>query len=260
MMKKILILLTTLFLVGCASVRAPLVEPTAQAAFAVAPPYDAWARVLEKFVNADGQIDFAGLAKDRADLNKFVAYVYAVSPRNAPQQFPTPAHVLAYHINAYNALSMYKVIDVGIPETNAGIRKVFFFAFGKVQVGGEPISLYDYENKIIRVIGDARIHMALNCMSVSCPRLPRDVFLAATLDSQLDRETKKFFAEARNMTVDDATKTVKLSEILKFFTDDFLINDKNLIAFVNRYRDKKVPEDYAVTFFEYDWTINRQKR
>ena len=54
----------------------------------------------------------------------------------------------------------------GIPETLAGVRKIGFFALGKVQVGGEAISLYDYENKVIRPLGDARIHFALNCMSV----------------------------------------------------------------------------------------------
>jgi Protein of unknown function, DUF547 len=255
-MKKILAILIAFFLVGCASVRAPVTTTTPTEK----PPYAAWERVLEKFVNADGQINFAGLAKDRADLDQFVAYVYAQGPNNAPQHFPTPNHVLAYHINAYNALSMYKVIDVGIPETNAGLRKVFFFTLGNVQVGGESISLYNYENKVIRPLGDPRIHMALNCMSVSCPRLPRDVFLAETLDIQLDRETRKFFSEARNATADDVKKTFTLSEILKFFTEDFLIKDKTLTAFVNRYRVQQVLADYKVTFFDYDWTINRQRQ
>jgi hypothetical protein len=249
------IALCLLLLSGCAAVRAPTSENILSVG---QPPYEAWARVLEKFVDIQGRVDFAGLANDRADLDRFVAYVYATGPNNQPQLFATPEHVLAYHINAYNALSMYKVIDVGIPETNASIKKVFFFMFGKVQVGGAPISLYDYENKVIRPLGDPRIHMALNCMSVSCPRLPREVFLPEKLNEQLDRETKLFFNDALNVAVDDVKKTVKLSEILKFFTNDFLVKAPSLSAFVNRYRDQKVPEDYKVEFFEYDWTINRQ--
>jgi len=242
---------------GCASVRAPVSATPSTGA----PPYEAWARVLQKHVDAEGRVNFAGLANDRADLDRVVAFVYANGPNNRPDLFPTPQHVLAFHINAYNALSIYKVIETGIPETNAGLRKVFFFAFGKVQVGGQPVSLYDYENKVIRPLGDPRIHMALNCMSVSCPRLPREPFLPETLDQQLERETKYFFSEPRNLKVDTVNKVVTTSEILKFFPEDFLLTAPSLIAFINRYRagaSAKIPEDFRVDYFPYDWTISRQ--
>ena len=243
-------------LVGCASVRAP--QTVATFVSTGAPPVDAWARVLEKYVDAEGRMNFSALAKDRTDLDRFVSYVYATGPNNRPDLFPTRQHVLAYHINAYNALAMYKVIEVGIPQTNAGFRKVGFFYFGKVMVGGVAFSLYDYENKVIRGLGDPRVHMALNCMAVSCPRLPREVFLPETLDAQLDRETRSFFNEARNVAFDATTKMVKLSAILDFFTGDFLVNSPSLVGFVNQYRDQKIPDDAKVEFFDYDWTINRQ--
>jgi hypothetical protein len=249
-----LALLVALLFAGCASVPRPAANATAP----TAPLYDAWARVLEKYVDDEGRVNFAGVARDRADLDRFVAYVYDNGPNNHPELFPTPSHVLAFHINAYNALAMHKVVATGIPVTNAGLRKVGFFYLGKVQVGGEPISLYDYENKVIRPLGDPRIHVALNCMSISCPHLPREVFTAEKLEMQLEREAKKFFNEARNVQVDDARKVFKVSEILKFYTEDFLGKAPSLAAYVNRYRDIKVPEHYAVDFIAYDWTINRQ--
>lgn len=253
-MKKILSCLTLLLLVGCASVP----RPGSVEAPPGPPPYEAWSRVLQQFVDEQGRVDFAALARSRTDLDRMVAYVYDIGPNNQPALFPTKQHVLAYHINAYNALAMHKVIATGIPETLAGLRKIGFFALGKVQVGGEAISLFDYENKVIRPLGDARIHFALNCMSVGCPKLPRDVFLPQTLALQLDRESRLFFAEARNVSINAAKKTVTLSEILKFFTEDFLASAPTLIAYVNRYRDIKIPEDYKVEFSDYDWTINRQ--
>lgn len=246
--------LAALLFAGCASVPRPAVNAAAPAP----PPYDAWARVLEKHVDDQGRVNFAGVARDRVDLDRFVAYAYDVGPNNHPELFPTPAHVLAFHINAYNALAMHKVVVTGIPDTNAGLRKVGFFYLGKVQVGGKPISLYDYENKVIRPLGETRIHVALNCMSVSCPRLPREVFTAEKLEMQLEREAKKFFNEARNVEVDDAEKKFKVSEILKFYTEDFLANAPSLATYINRYREVKVPESYAVGFIDYDWTINRQ--
>ncbi len=254
-MKKLFAILLATFLVGCASIPRP--TTIAQVG---APPYDAWARVLEKFVDDQGRVNFAAVAKDRGDLDQFVAYVYDVGPNNHPELFPTPQHVLAYHINAYNALAMHKVVVTGIPTSFSGVKKVGFFYLGKVQVGGQPISLYDYENKIIRALGDPRIHVALNCMSVSCPCLPRDVFTPGKVDAQLDREARWFYSEPRNVRIDNVKKVVMLSEILKFYTEDFLAKAPSLTAYVNRYRidTPNVPDDFKIEFADYDWTVNRQ--
>lgn len=255
-LRALAVVLAGLLLVGCAAVP----RPVADFDRAGPPPEEAWARVLQKFVDTQGRVDFAALAQDRSDLDRFVAYVYDVGPNNQPHRFPTPAHVLAYHLNAYNALAMLNVLEAGIPNTLAGLKKIEFFYLRKLRVGGEPISLYDYENKVIRALGDARMHMALNCMSVGCPRLPREPFLAERASEQLDREAAFFFNEARNVQVDDARRRIRLSEILQFYTADFLASAPSLAAFVNRYRAAKVPEAYAVEFIPYDWTINRQPR
>lgn len=224
-----------------------------------APPTEAWARVLERFVDADGRVDFDALARDRADLDRYVAWVYAVGPANAPQLFPTRAHVVAYHLNAYNALAMYNVIEDGIPASLAGPKKVEFFALRRLQVGGVPLSLYAYENDVIRPLGEERVHFALNCMVVACPRLPRTPFEAATLEAALERETRAFFAEPRNLAVDPAARTVRLSEILRFYTGDFLAKAPSLVAYVNRYRAPPIPLDWRVEFIPYDWTVNRRR-
>ena len=253
-MVKILLGLSLFSLAGCAAVP----RPNLMEALPSDPPYAAWQRVLERHVDSMGRVNFAAVARDRADLDLFVSWVYDNSPNNRPERFPTRNHVLAFHLNAYNALSMHKVIEKDIPQTLAGWRKIGFFFLGKVAVGGEPITLYDYEKDVIRPLGDPRVHVALNCMSVGCPRLPREPFLPERLEAQLDREAKLFFNEPRNVQVNDANRTVQLSEILKFYTEDFLRAAPSLSAYASRYRDQPVPADYAVEFIPYDWTINRQ--
>ena len=146
----------------------------------------------------------------------------------------------------------------GIPRTLAGATKIKFFFLTRIRVGGEPWSLYSYENDVIRALHEPRVHFALNCMSVSCPRLPRVPFTGANLDAELDAAAREFFNDARNVRVDHASHTVHLSEILDFYTKDFLASAPSLLAYVNRYRAARVPEDYAVKFFAYDWTVNRQ--
>ena len=39
-----------------------------------------WSRVLSRFVDADGRVDFRALAGDRADLDQFIEYIAGVSP------------------------------------------------------------------------------------------------------------------------------------------------------------------------------------
>ena len=222
-------------------------------------PEASWNAVLQQFVDENGRVDFSGLAARPDDLHTYVAFIARYSPGSHPQLFSAPADRLAYHINAYNALSMYNVLATGIPESLSGYGKVNFFYFQKLTIGGKKISLYDYENKIIRPMGDERVHFALNCMSVGCPRLPKEPFRAAHLNDQLDRETRRFMAEPRNVQVDHAGKTIRLSEIFRFYKEDFTRANGSLTAYVNRYRSEPVPEGYRVTYIPYDWTVNRQK-
>jgi hypothetical protein len=185
-------------------------------------PGRAWAAVLRRFVDEEGRVDFAGLAADRGDLDTFVAWVARVGPASAPATFPTREDRLACHLNAYNALAMYNVVDAGIPETLAGLRKVPFLFLREVQVGGERMSLHAYENRVIRPLGEERVRFALNCMARGCPRLPRASFTAAGLEPELDRETPRLSAEGRNLAVDAGRKRVRVSKLLRFYAEDFL--------------------------------------
>jgi len=257
---RCLMLVAMWALAGCATVVAPPASPPVPDNTAAddAAANAAWARVLQRFVDNQGRVDFAGLARDRADLDRYVAWVARVTPDNRPQVFGNITAALAHHINAYNAVAMYGVLDSGLPDTLAGWRKVGFFFLKRYQIAGQPTSLYAYENNVIRKLQDPRMHFALNCMSVGCPRLPREPFRAETLDAQLDRETRAFFAEPRNLRVDAASKTVFLSEILKFYPDDFLAFAPSLVAYANRYAPVPAPLDHTVRFTPYDWTVNHQ--
>jgi len=77
-------------------------------------------------------------------------------------------------------------------------------------------SLHTLENDYIREEGDPRIHFALNCMAASCPRLQWKPFRAATLDQDLERLTRAFFEERRNLRIDHDNRVVHVTEMLDF--------------------------------------------
>lgn len=244
-------------LAGCSTlVPAPAgPAPTAQEAQA------AWARVLASRVNAAGEVDFDALAREPADLERYVRHVAQVPL----QSLPDGPGRLAHMINAYNALSMFNVLRSGIPATHAGWAKVSFFVLRKLEVGGRALSLYGFENDVIRPYArarhDPRIHFALNCSALSCPVLPRVPFTAEALDAELERETRAFFARPENFRVDAASRTVWLSELLNFYPEDFVPQPAaSLLAYANRYAPQPAPADYRVRFMPYDWTIANSRR
>jgi hypothetical protein len=218
-----------------------------------------WTKVLSRSVDDSGRIDFDSLRQDHRDLDRVVAFVTAADPLSQPQRFPDKNSHLAYYTNAYNALAMYGVVQAGVPESLGGLTKFAFFYLRTFVIGGRPISLYKFENDVIRPLGEERVHFALNCMVVSCPRLPRVAFSAALLDRQLDTAAREFIGSLRNVWIDHAKHEVWLSAIFDFYTDDFLAHAPSLIAYVNRYRLAQSPSDYKVRFLDYHWTVNHRK-
>lgn len=215
-----------------------------------------WTRVLNEYVDDAGRIHFAALARNRAELDQVVAFIAANDPTSQPAKFRSRQAKLAYYINAYNALAMYGVVDAGIPTSLGGLNKITFFWLRTFKIGGKSLSLYKFENDVIRPIGDPRIHFALNCMVVDCPRLPRMAFTADKLERQLDAATRTFVNESRNVRAEPEKQEVWLSAIFKFYTEDFLAHDSSLVAFVNRYRTNKLPTNFATRFHDYNWTLN----
>ena len=81
-------------------------------------------------------------------------------------------------------------------------------------------------------------------------------FEADWLDGQLDAAAREFINDDENVVVNDDQRTLYLSWIMRNYKKDFLQSARTLPAYINRYRDEPVPEDYRVWWLEYDWTLN----
>ncbi|MBX9716656.1 MAG: DUF547 domain-containing protein, partial [Burkholderiaceae bacterium] len=123
---------------------------------------------------------------------------------------------------------------------------------------------YNFENEVIRPytrrLGEPRVHFALNCSALACPRLPRTPFTGADLPQQLERESRAFFARSDNFRVDHSGRTVWLSEILDFYPEDFVpTHGVNLIDYANRFVVEPAPLDYRIRYTPYDWTVANRR-
>ena len=259
-LRIVLLMAAICLLSACSTVVKPSLSDAPLISLAAAE--SGYAAVLQRHVNDQGEVDFAALRDDKSSsgLQALEAYVRAVGETSLSAA-PTPQGNLAHMINAYNALSMYNVIASGILPTHAGWAKVKFFVLRKFEIGGTPMSLYAFENDIIRKLNEPRIHFALNCSAVSCPVLPRTPFSADRLDEELDRETRAFFARPENLRIEPGQRKVYFNEMLRFYTEDFTpAHAPNLIAYAQRYTVSVIPPDFQAAFTAYDWTVADSRR
>ena len=222
-----------------------------------------WDRVLKASVNAIGEVDYASL-KGHAGLAAYAASLRATSPDNHPELFPNKAEELAYWINAYNALTTLGVAKAYPTKSVRDLGVLFaFFRRKEYVLGGRTLSLQQLENDIIRKrYREPRIHFAIVCASLSCPKLSRDAYTAANLEGQLDFQARQYFAETRNLAVSAVGRTVYLAAILDWYKEDFGGTKQALLAYVRRYAPPARLQEMDrltnpnLSFRDYDWSIN----
>jgi hypothetical protein len=165
------------------------------------PPEDAWARVLAASVDAQGRVDFNALIAAHADLDRYVAWIYERSPERWPQFYRTRPEAVAFHVNAYNALVLYNLLQAGVPDSPSRFERKRLYETRKLLVGGQPLSLAAYREQVL-ALGDPRLRFAITRHAMSDPPLAREPYRAATLEAQLARAERAFFADARKLRVD----------------------------------------------------------
>lgn len=226
--------------------------------------YSAWERVLKSHVSEIGEVDYASIKKSPSDLDAAVRQFAAVSPENQPALFPSKQDELAYYINAYNVLVTAGVVKSYPTKSVRDLGALYgFFRRDDYVMGGKKISLQTLERRYVQSerYSEPRIHFAIVCASLSCPKLSREIFRPATLETQLAEAARRFVAERRNVLVDG--NTVTLSEIFKWYEKDFKWKAPSAIDFVKSWAAPELKAKLdalgpkpQVRFFDYDWAIN----
>lgn len=162
---------------------------------------------------------------------------------------------MAFWINAYNLLTIDLIITTGEKESikNQGSLLKNAWKSHDWEIHGKHYTLDEIEHQILRPIGDPRIHMAINCASLSCPDLRAEPFEAEKLDSQLEEQAQLFIKnQSKGVAITDSG--LKISEIFKWFAKDFG-GEQGAVDFIS----KRLPATKAkkVTgYFDYNWSLN----
>lgn len=259
-MNKVIVLITGLLFAGFAS------QSEAETF-----DYTPLNRTLGRVVNAQGRVDYEAVKKD-ADLRVFVDQLAQISPNTHPALFPSRADSLAFWINAYNACVLAGVAKAYPISSVTEIAPAFgFFKTYQFVVGGRRFTLDQIEHEIIRPqFADPRIHAAINCAAVSCPRLLNKVFTPDELDDQLNSVMRDMIRNPIHVQIDRETGVVSLSAIFDWFSSDFTSYvqahevGESVLDYISLFLSKddtlylQNHPDLQIVFLDYDWSLNSQ--
>lgn len=223
------------------------------------PSNEVFSSLLKKYVTDMGFVDYKGFISER---NIFEEYLNSLSS-TPPDRSWNKNEQIAYWINAYNAFTIKLIIDhyplksikdigpyIQIPRVNTPWQKKF------IQIGNKTYNLDKIEHSILRSkFNDPRIHFALVCASISCPKLRREAYEASKLDDQLNEQGKHFLAN-QNKNIIEADK-LKLSKYFTWYKGDFT-QDGSLIDYLNIFAPVKINSQAEIDYLEYNWGLNEQ--
>ncbi|GEO04616.1 DUF547 domain-containing protein [Adhaeribacter aerolatus] len=219
--------------------------------------HEAFTRLLKQHVNTAGNVNYKGFIKDSTQLNVYLKQLSA----NPPQKNWSKNDQLAYWINAYNAFTIQLIIrhyplksikDIGsiikIPFVNTPWDIKF------IRIGRNTYDLNNIEHDILRKnFNEPRIHFAIVCASVSCPKLLNEAFVVARVEQQLEAQAKDFINDPSRNKITPAK--AQLSSIFSWFKDDFT-KQGNLVDFINKYASFKLRPNASITYLDYNWNLN----
>ena len=226
--------------------------------------HNAFDQLLKKYVDTNGRVNYQAWHQNSADRSLLKTYLSDMSRANPDQAATRPAR-LAYWINAYNAVTIEGILRV-YPTTSIRnhTAKVVGYNIWKNLIftaGDKRVSLEDIEHKILRKMGEPRIHFAIVCASIGCPRLLNEAYVGQRLEQQLVVNTKDFFARQQNLRVDG--HVINLSQIISWFGSDFGSTQQQQMQVLSPYFPSTAQAlvasgNYRVSFLEYDWNLNTQ--
>ncbi|MDA1229329.1 MAG: DUF547 domain-containing protein [Planctomycetota bacterium] len=222
-------------------------------------------QLLQKYVDRDGMVNYTAWhasASDRKGLQQYLQRLSQASPAIKASR----EGQLAFWINSYNATTLEGILQVyptsSIRNHTAKVAGYNIWKDLPLLVGGKPHALETIEHRILRKINEPRIHFAIVCASIGCPRLLNEAYVEDRLEEQLALNTRDFFSRPQNFQL-GKSGTMHVSAILDWFGEDFGSTQQTQFTALQQYLPENaqrlaVSPQAHVEFQEYNWSLNQQ--
>ncbi len=115
-------------------------------------------------------------------------------------------------------------------------------------------------------MGEPRIHFAIVCALIGCPRLLNEAYVPKKLDQQLTATARAFFADPNKFRYDAAQKSIAVSPILEWYGKDFGDTQAEQMRRIAPHLPDPAAQKVAesgnaqVTYLDYNWSLNDQAK
>ncbi|QEK53169.1 DUF547 domain-containing protein [Pedobacter aquae] len=208
-------------------------------------------KLLNTYVNGAGVVNYKAFLKDKLTLQQ-----YLKSLANVKLNTLSKDEQLAFWINIYNAATIDQILR------NYPVKSIMDISGGKVwdqklpyTFAGKSYTLNEIEKvKLIEELDDARVHFAVNCAAISCPKLLNKAYTADNVESLLNANTSAFLNDTEFNKISPAK--AQLSNIFNWYKVDFVKAEGSVAAFVNKYAKLKIKENTPLNYINYNWSLN----
>jgi hypothetical protein len=201
---------------------------------------DEWDAVLGPNIRPDGGVDYRAVSKEK--LSAFIDKHTSLDIAGASDD-----QKKATYINLYNALmihnilrhAMEKKLDVNSPQfTTLKINDIsvpggnIWNGDYKTNLAGQQVHLDNIEHDLVRGQGsgalsklkvselDPRIHAAVNCAALSCPRVREKAYRAATINATLEENIREWLSSNEQFRK-KSDSTLQANSIVFWYYTDF---------------------------------------
>lgn len=252
-------------------------------ALAAAESYEPFAKLLqdhliEKTLPGNGLVtafDYQAALEDPQTTKRLAAQRDALAKFD-PSSLNGREESIAFWINAYNFFMLDQILTqrpdgelVGSVWDYGGRFNPFVdsvFDRKNFTIGGRQYSLNEIEKEILlgddyqaRGWKDARVHFAVNCASVGCPPLRRQVYTANNVEPLLTENTRRAFNTDRHLKVEG--DTVHVTELFKWYEQDFTEAAGTRFDYIRQWATpeiaRQISDSATLEFIDYDWSLNR---
>ncbi|NNK28450.1 MAG: DUF547 domain-containing protein [Flavobacteriaceae bacterium] len=210
--------------------------------------HSAWDKLLKKHVSNNGNVDYQGFKQNETELNRYLKFL----SDNPPKPSWSEKEILAYWINVYNAFTVKLIVHDYPVQSIKDIDGPWNVRI--IRIGTKWYTLNDVEHRIIRKMNEPRIHFALVCAAISCPRLYNKAFTAKNLEDDLNMLTREFLNDTSKNIITE--NSIQLSKIFKWYGGDFRKNGNTLNGFLSEYTGIDISPNAKKSFLDYNWALN----